>query len=124
MAVVKGYVRAEGLPKIRGTFTKNTAPKVLRLRGISGNVILEWNVPTGVGVNYVETTNQMSSNNEILFKVPKNVQLGLLELKFSDSGYPLFAHWVLEGNGGTINQDHALLYSKIRLTFAYATGDV
>lgn len=124
MAVVKGYVRLEGLPKIRGTFTKSTAPKVLEMAGISGNVILDWNVPTGTGVNYVETTNEMSNDNEILFKVPKNVQLGVLRLKLYDIDQPLFAHWVLEGNGGTINQDHALLYSKIRLTFAYATQEV
>lgn len=123
MAVVKGYLRNAGLDKLFNGAFLGTGYNLNHTGTASNPIKLEWE-RTGQFSDRIRTTNSMATNNEILIKVPTNTPLPNLNILLSDSGYPVGATFVLEGNGTSVAQDQAFLYTRITLIFPSATGDV
>lgn len=123
MAVVKGYIRDAGLDKLLNNAFLGTGNKLNYVGTASNPIKLEWE-RAGVFNQNIRTTNSMETNNEILVKVPANTPLPNLNILLSDSGLPVGATFVLEGNGTSSAYDQAFLYTRITLRFPHASNDV
>lgn len=123
---IKGYLNETGMTKVRSFISAldgvRHAILTLGLGNENQQINLVWNGPANQ--NFLETTNSIANNNEILFRIGSGITMGNLSLNLSDTGYPLFGNFQLDGSGEIVYSDNVILYNKIRLTFAYKTTDI
>ena len=123
---IKGYLNETGMAKVRSFISAPGGVRHAILNLGLGNenqqINLVWNGPANQ--NFLETTNSIANNNEILFRIGNGITMGNLSLNFSDPAYTMFGLFQLDGSGEIVYSDNVILYNKIRLTFAYKTTDI
>lgn len=123
---IKGYLNETGMTKVRSFISANQGVRhailTLGLGNENQQINLVWNGPANQ--NFLETTNSIANNNEILFRIGNGITMGNLSLNLSETGYPTFGIFNLDGSGQIVYSDNVILYNKIRLTFAYKTTEI
>lgn len=123
---IKGYLTETGMVKVR-SFINSTLGVRHAIMGLGmGNenqqIDLVWNGPTNQ--NFLETTNSIANNNEILFRIGNGITMGNLSLNFGDQAHTMFGNFQLDGSGQIVYSDNVILYNKIRLTFAHKSTEI
>lgn len=123
---IKGYLAEQGMRRVRSFITDTDGVRHATLNLGHGNANQSINlVWSGLAdQSFMETTNSIANNNEILFRIGDGVAMGNLTLHLGTSYAPLFGTFVLDTSGeigSVVYSDNVILYNKIRLTFAYRT---
>lgn len=123
---IKGYLTETGMTKVRSYISApNGVGRAIMTLGLGNEtqqIDLVWNGPSNQ--NFLETTNSMANNNEILFRIGSGISMGNLSLNLTQADIPRFGHFQLDGAGQIVPSDNVILYNKIRLTFAYKTTEI
>lgn len=122
---IKGYITDSSRNRLLNKIKE--LAKVPVLQDVNGDPFSEDNIvgPSlvwlhgGGSSNYFYTTNEISSDNPLIFAVPKGKGISFLALSKDDADYTPQLVFELEGGGNVLSNDTVLFYRRIQINFPY-----